>query len=97
MLVAVVFGLVLLCYLIYYRRHIAGRPEVICSDPDRRRLLEERCPALFQTFYPTIWAPQAHMQTVGRALLQTHPEHPRRRYFSIYYMRVSTLSREAGL
>lgn len=81
MVLLLLLGLALLYYVSYYRRRLAGRPEVICRDPERRKVLEEHCPALFQTFHPTIWAPQAHMQTVGRAVLQTFrvPEHPRRR------------------
>ena len=79
MLFALVLGLLLACYVVYYRRYVAGRPELVCCDPERKKLLEERCPILSQTYFPTIWAPQAHLQSVGRHLLQTYPKHTRRR------------------
>lgn len=72
-------GALLVCYVLYYRKYVAAAPEVICSSQARKRELEEHCPVLFQTFYPTMWAPLAHMQTIGRAILQTYPRHPRRR------------------
>lgn len=79
MVILVVLGILLTCYVIYYRRYVVCRPELVCCDPERRRTLEENCPALFQDFYPTIWAPQGHMQTLIRAVCQSFPKHKRRR------------------
>ena len=56
-----------------------GVPEVYCCDEGKRKALKDYCPILFEPYYPTIWAPQAHMQSIGRAVVQTFPEHPRRR------------------
>jgi hypothetical protein len=79
MLLLLVLGILLACYVVYYRKYAVGPPKLVCSDPERKRVLEEHCPILFQRFYPTMWAIQAHVQTVGRAVLQNYPKLKRRR------------------
>ncbi len=66
-------------YLLYYRRRVVGKPRVVCSDPDKLLMLKKECPALFEEFWPTPWASQAHMQTVIRVAIQTFPNSQRRR------------------
>lgn len=86
MIALVLLSLFLICYVMYvsyYRKYVVGPPELVCCDPERKRALEKHCPVLFQPFFPTIWATQAYMQTVGRTLLQTYPKHTRRRYMHV--------------
>ena len=64
----------LLClYAIYYYVFCVGRPRVVCSDRRTLRALRRHCPALFEPYWPTAWAPQAHMQTVLREAIQGSP------------------------
>ena len=71
---------VLLLYLLYYRLAIVARPSVVCSDPDRLAVLRRHCPVFFEEFWPTVWAVQAHMQSIIRVAIQTFPRSKRRRY-----------------
>ena len=71
---------VFLLYLLYYRLAIVARPIVVCSDPDRLAALRTHCPVFFEEFWPTVWAAQAHMQSVIRAAIQFFPRSKRRRY-----------------
>lgn len=80
MLIWLIWSVLLFCYVIYYRKYAVGYPKLVCCDTGRKRALQEHCPILFQRYFPPMWAIQAHVQTVGRALLQTHPKHTQRRY-----------------
>jgi len=73
-------SLVLLLYLFYYRFVLVAKPMVVCSDSDRLDALRRHCPVFFEEFRPTVWAVQAHMQTIVRAAIQTFPRSERRRY-----------------
>ena len=69
----------LVFYLVYYREKVVAKPRVVCSDPDKLKVLRRECPALLEEFWPTVWAPQAHMQTIIRVAIQTFPKSERRR------------------
>lgn len=73
-------SVVFLLYLLYYRLAIVARPSVVCSDPDRLAVLRRHCPVFFEEFWPTVWAVQAHMQSIIRVAIQTFPRSKRRRY-----------------
>ncbi|KAL5493878.1 hypothetical protein EMCRGX_G015112 [Ephydatia muelleri] len=67
---AAVFAL-LVVYTCHYLLCVVRPPKVVCSDPAKVKWLEEHCPVFFQSYWPTAWAPQAHMQTILRAVVQT--------------------------
>ena len=68
-------------YVCHYVLSVVRAPRVVCSDPARVKWLKEHCPAFFEVYWPTPWAPQAHLQTVLRTVVQKlHPlKLPRRR------------------
>lgn len=64
----------LICiYVIYYRLFNVTRPRVVCKDVDRLEGLRRHCPALFEPYWPTFWAPQGHVQSIVRLLMQQAP------------------------
>ena len=77
---AVALSFLLLLYLAYYRVFAVRRPRVACASADLLAALKTHCPVLFEEFWPTVWAPQAHMQTIVRVAIQTFPRSERRRY-----------------
>ena len=66
-------------YYIYYRVCVVSVPKVVCADERRLEVLRKHCPVFFEEFWPTIWAPQAHMQTIIRVAVQTFPKSERKR------------------
>lgn len=58
-----VFFLMMMLYYVYYIKKVVRKPDLICSDENFKRFLEENCPILNQEFKPTIWCPQTHAQT----------------------------------
>lgn len=72
-------AVLLLVYYLYYRLCVVSVPRVVCADERRLRALKKHCPAFFEEYWPTIWAPQAHMQTVIRVAIQTFPKSKRKR------------------
>lgn len=77
-LVTAIFAILLVSYMLYYKYCVVAPPKVVCSE-QRKKALMKHCPVFFKEFRPTIWAPQAHMQTVIRVALQTFPKFERRR------------------
>ena len=75
----VLAAVVLSSYLVYYRFFVVSKPRVVCADPARLAALETHCPALFEEFWPTVWAPHAFMQTVLRATIGASPRSERER------------------
>ena len=75
---------ILIAYYFYYRIYVVSVPKVICADETRLKALKKHCPVFFEEFWPTIWAPQAHMQTVIRVAIQTFPKSERKRYKFAY-------------
>ena len=65
----------LVLYAIYYYVFVVGPPRVVCCDAGKLRALRTHCPALFESYWPTVWAPQAHVQTILRVLTQRPPRH----------------------
>ena len=59
-------------YTCHYLLCVVRPPKVVCSDPAKVKWLEENCPVFFQSYWPTAWAPQAHMQTIVRAVVQRY-------------------------
>jgi len=67
----------LVLYAIYYYVFAVGPPRVVCCDAGKLRALRSHCPALFENYWPTVWAPQAHVQTILLELTQTSPRQKR--------------------
>ena len=57
-------------YACHYLLTVVHTPKVVCSDPARVSWLKDHCPVFFEAYWPTAWAPQAHMQTILRAVVQ---------------------------
>lgn len=91
------FLLVLFTYLLYYQFVMVKKPKVVCHDPVRLEELKKYCPVFFEKYQFTPWAPNAYMQSVGRAIIQTYPKEKRRRYYyrlKVHLMLLLYLSRE---
>ena len=69
-----------LVYLLYYLKVVVHKPRVMSSSSDLRELLVKECPTLNRKYWPLLWGPQAHMQTVLRVLLQSYPRVKSRRW-----------------
>ena len=78
-LVLLSLAVLLFAYYAYYRRYVVSVPRVVCADEKRLKALKKHCPAFFEEFWPTVWAPQTHMQTVIRVAIQTFPKSKRKR------------------
>lgn len=65
-----VFLALLAAYACYYLVSVVHCPKVVCSDPAKVSWLKEHCPVFFERYWPTVWAPQAHMQTILRTIVQ---------------------------
>lgn len=57
-------------YTCHYLLYVVRPPRVVCSDLAKVKWLEAHCPVFFERYWPTAWAPQAHMQTILRAVVQ---------------------------
>ena len=73
-------AILLAVYYVYYRVYVVSVPRVVCADERRLSALKKHCPVFFEEFWPTFWAPQAHMQTIIRVAIQTFPKSKRKRY-----------------
>ena len=72
-------AILLTLYYVYYRVYVVSVPRVVCADERKLSALKKHCPVFFEEFWPTFWAPQAHMQTVIRVVIQTFPKSKRTR------------------
>ena len=78
-LILLSLAIILFAYYVYYRLYVVSVPRVVCADEKRLAALKKHCPAFFEEFWPTFWAPQAHMQSIIRVAIQTFPKSVRKR------------------
>ncbi|XP_065843921.1 phospholipase ABHD3-like [Oscarella lobularis] len=67
------FSLFALAYASYYVTFVVHQPDIHCSRSPIERFLRAHCPAMFATFYPTIWTAGGHARTIVRCIFQRTP------------------------
>ncbi|XP_065483379.1 phospholipase ABHD3 isoform X4 [Caloenas nicobarica] len=61
-------------YACYYLSSIAKKPQLVASNDRFCRFLEEYCPVVTETYYPTIWCWEGRMQTLLRPFITSRPK-----------------------
>ncbi|XP_030068683.1 phospholipase ABHD3 [Microcaecilia unicolor] len=60
-------------YLCYYLSSIAKKPRLVAAGEAFRTFLEQHCPAVTDTYYPTIWCWEGRAQTLLRPFIAHKP------------------------
>ncbi|NXD64413.1 ABHD3 Phospholipase, partial [Eolophus roseicapillus] len=60
-------------YACYYLSSIAKKPQLVATNDSFCRFLEEYCPVVTETYYPTIWCWEGRMQTLLRPFITSRP------------------------
>ncbi|XP_010572617.1 PREDICTED: abhydrolase domain-containing protein 3 isoform X2 [Haliaeetus leucocephalus] len=61
-------------YACYYLSSIAKKPQLVASNDHFCRFLEEYCPVVTETYYPTIWCWEGRVQTLLRPFITSRPQ-----------------------
>ncbi|XP_063182760.1 phospholipase ABHD3 isoform X5 [Chroicocephalus ridibundus] len=61
-------------YACYYLSSIAKKPQLVASNDRFCRFLEEYCPVVTETYYPTIWCWEGRVQTLLRPFITARPQ-----------------------
>ncbi|OXB58414.1 hypothetical protein ASZ78_007782 [Callipepla squamata] len=61
-------------YACYYLSSIAKKPQLVASNERFCRFLEEYCPVVTETYYPTIWCWEGRVQTLLRPFITSRPQ-----------------------
>ncbi|NXP71235.1 ABHD3 Phospholipase, partial [Ramphastos sulfuratus] len=61
-------------YACYYLSSIAKKPQLVASNDRFCRFLEEHCPVVTETYYPTIWCWEGRVQTLLRPFITSRPQ-----------------------
>ena len=69
----VVIAGIVSCYTLYYIFRKDSKPQLSCGQGKFRTHLLEHCPILQQPYWPTWWAFNKHVMTIGRYLIQQKP------------------------
>lgn len=65
--------IIVVSYTGFYLRYKAGKPRLYHGKGAFPRHLRAHCPSLRETYWPTWWAFNRHVITVGRVFLQSRP------------------------
>ncbi|XP_077208758.1 phospholipase ABHD3 isoform X4 [Paroedura picta] len=67
---ALAFGLAYACY---YLSSVAKKPELVTGSKNFRCFLQDYCPVVTETYYPTVWCWESRLQTLLRPLITSRP------------------------
>ena len=60
-------------YFAWYYLLVVAKPRLVGGGTKLRKHILNHCPILSHCYYPTFWAPNCHLTTIGRAKLQKCP------------------------
>eukprot|EP00731_Ephydatia_muelleri_P009626 Em0005g212a len=63
----------LAAFVAYYLLAVVKKPKVVGGNGELRALYEQHCPSLWESYWPTFWALNAHVSSIVRAFIQRHP------------------------
>ncbi|XP_074057628.1 phospholipase ABHD3 [Macrotis lagotis] len=61
-------------YACYYLSSIAKKPQLVTGGPSLSRFLQDHCPVLTETYYPTVWCWESRGQTLLRPFITSKPQ-----------------------
>ncbi|KAH0617784.1 hypothetical protein JD844_016371 [Phrynosoma platyrhinos] len=70
------WSLVLCCgaaYACYYLSAIAKKPQLVTGSESFCRFLQDHCPVVTETYYPTVWCWEGRVQTLIRPFITARP------------------------
>ncbi|KAG6933650.1 abhydrolase domain containing 3, partial [Chelydra serpentina] len=57
----------------YYLSSIAKKPQLVTSSESFSRFIQEHCPVVTETYYPTVWCWEGRVQTLLRPFITSRP------------------------
>nr|XP_056710365.1 phospholipase ABHD3 [Euleptes europaea] len=60
-------------YACYYLSSIAKKPELVTGSKSFHHFLQDYCPVVTETYYPTVWCWEGRVQTLLRPLITSRP------------------------
>ncbi|XP_066481097.1 phospholipase ABHD3 [Tiliqua scincoides] len=60
-------------YACYYLSSIAKKPQVVTGSESFCHFLQEHCPVVTETYYPTVWCWESRVQTLLRPFITSRP------------------------
>ncbi|XP_054840573.1 phospholipase ABHD3 [Eublepharis macularius] len=60
-------------YACYYLSSIAKKPELVTCSKSFHHFLQDHCPVVTETYYPTVWCWEGRVQTLLRPLITSRP------------------------
>ncbi|XP_072460472.1 phospholipase ABHD3 isoform X1 [Notamacropus eugenii] len=61
-------------YACYYLSSIAKKPQLVTGGESLSRFLQDHCPVVTETYYPTIWCWESRGQTLLRPFITSKPQ-----------------------
>ena len=60
-------------FVVYYLLAVVKKPKVAGGNGRLRELYQQHCPSLWESYWPTFWALNAHVSSIVRAFIQRPP------------------------